>query len=470
MYENIICEPTHKHMSIENNSIITKLKMLLKIVAVSALAVSTFSGCRAIKEEVQELEKTTGNSYVQQMTETEYHTEENLTTEEDTIQNSIDYEENFIQRMEELGKFDLERSSELTEEEYNRLLANFNNVIEEKNFPEEANYLLKDVFEGLCKNYGLWQEKYIDMPSIEDYINNNFINSIKKIYSFEFVDEESEEGKRRLNNGEAFGTTEIDKNGNLTVRIIAKKKENATKQERENDIQKTAHEIDGHCNQNKIISETDFFDNNEELYLLVIEGGATFHQRFVNPYTSDVYGFWSVSGKDGNSTIEYTKEDCIGYLTNLNAYEKLVFLLGYDTINYAENGKISFSTIQTILVKYYGRENADEYVDTMKQWFLEYNKNWKSDETYRLSIEFENSFMKLVGLNVNYINNVEQLNRYRRFFEYYLDKNMPTVFDEKTKEDITADVFDYEQVIKAFDDKEAELLNKGILEDEEPTI
>ena len=472
MYENIKCEPRHKYLVIPNRSILRKLKMLGTIVALSSLAAVSFSGCDIIKEGIKEFEKPQTTSYVQQKSETENHIQETSQEAEEYIeQTDIDYGENFIQRMETLGYFSKEQKSELTDEEYNRLLANFNNVIDEKNFSEDANVLIKDIFESLCKNYGSWQNGYIDMPCIKDYINNNFINSVKEISKFEFVDEQSEEGKKRMDNGEAFGTTELDKNGNLIVRIIAKKKQDSSTLEWENTIQKGAHELDGHCKHKEMLYSPVFFANNDELYMLLVEGGGTFHQKFVNPYSTDVYGMWIVSNKDESLEIEYTKDDCIGYLTNLNAYEKLVFLLGYDIMNNAEEGKITFSTIENILSDFYGTENAEEFVETMKNWFMEFNKNWKSDKTYDLSVEFENMFLKLVGLNIEYIKSEEQLERYKTAFKQYVEKNMPRVIDNKENKDITAEVFEYEQVNDLFYKKEEELNKKeNVMNDEKLII
>jgi len=476
MYEYIRCEIGHKHILIPSKEIVRRLKMLGAIVSISALAVTSFSGCDVIKRGLEELETTTSISAIQGTEETDRETEEtDRETEESkiTTQSYEDTEEevldtiNFIEKIEEEGSYKEDRTKELTDQEYNELLDDLNSVLEEKNFSEEANLLILDVFEGLCKNYSTWQKGYINMPSTKDYITNNLINSVKKISNFEFIDKQSSEGQKRINDGEPLGFTIPNAQGKLDVRIIANKKEDANESDRKYDLEIAAHEICGHCKHIKMV-----YGDNSELNQMLVEGSATFNQKFVNPYSTITSANWVATNNDESIIIKYSNSSGIGYLTYLNAYEKLVFLLGYDVINDLEDGNIKYPNIEKKLLEYYGKENGKEYAKIMKDWFMEYEENITGDKICKLCLDFEDSFMKMVGYNIDLIEDEQLLDRYKSAFEQYLERNMPTAMDNNFKE-ITSQIFDYQYMNKAFEEKQKEInrLNTiGTMYDEEPTI
>ena len=436
MFENIRCDNIHKHILIPSKEIIRKLKMLAAIASLSALAITSFSGCDVIKSGLEELEKTTRTNYTQEAEESsQEHTERSYIQEmKKQCSNSKVYTDNF------------------SNEDRNDLLTELNDVIKEKNFPEEINLLLIDTFESLCKNYSSWQNGYMDMPSTKEYIKNNFIEVIKKVTEIEFVDKQSEEGKRLAENGESYGTTYLLEGDNLLVQIIADRKEVASPTDRMDDIEIFFHEIE-HVKQDCGVY---YSDDYYELEPIMREGGATYHEKFTKEYTTYSLGSNFIRNSDESMEINYKKDNGIGYHKELNAYEKLVFLLGYDCINDITTGKIPFKELKSEFAKYYGEDYSEEFLGTMRDWYVKSNETWGNDEVFQLSIKLENLFLEIIGKNVQEIDNIEQLNTYKQMIEQYIERNMPFIVDSQNN-DITSKLLNYQHVYKLITEKEKSL-------------
>jgi len=498
MSKNIICEQNHQKCFIPSK-ISTKLKMLTTISAITMAAVVTFSGCASERQNLQQteakdyaqaMEETTGNEYntkeeieqgieydsKEQDEETKEQDEETKEQDEETIgqdQEIKEQDEETIGQDQEIKEQDEEtigQDQEIEEQdkqivEYSQLLTNLNQELNKKNFSYEANQLLIDTFDRIYNNYSSWENGYNDMPSKEEYIQKNYINIIKDIDEVNFYDSESEQAKKLIEEGSAAAWTEYT-GESLKISIIAKNKNEATYEERNQDIEFFYHEV-AHCKQENILLDWNYFNNYESIKQIFIEGGATFHMKFTNPFTEQVWGAWSIANEKGDLIIDYNKDNCLGYLVELNAYEKLVYLVGYDTIDKIEKGEIPFSTISETISQKYGDEKADEILETMSEWYEKYNDSWKGDEVSDLSIKLENLFLDCMKEDINRISNKEETEKYIKLYEHYKIKNLPQAIDASGNS-ITNNIFNISQVDNTLKNKMQEFgITEEIALDEE---
>ena len=355
------------------------------------------------------------------------------------------------------SKKEEESTTEPRSAEYKRLRAKLDKELNKKDFSKQADTIFIDTFERLYENYPTWQHGYRDLPSREEYITENFINIIKYIYDVEYYVAGTKKAIELEEEGNGFAGTTFDENYNLIVSITAKKAGKADIKERNDDIEGFYHEIT-HCKQKDImISKSDYFDKDEDVKDIYIEGGATFHMKFTYPLKSEEFGSWSIEDKKGNYMIEYVKDNCIGYLVDLNAYEKLVYLVGYTTMDKVEKGKISLSELEKTVAKKYGQQQACEFFQTMKEWYVKYNESYKGDEIYNLAIEFEKQFLGFVEQDIDALKTQKQAKKYKPIYDFYMTKNLPIVTALKTNKDITKKTFN----ISALDKKLNEKLSKA---------
>lgn len=335
--------------------------------------------------------------------------------------------------------------------EYDRVLSKLKKELNKKAFDEEANKLFYDTFEQLYQNYPTWKHGYRDLPSREKYITENLINTIAKIYNIEFYEKGSKEANELEEEGYGSAWTSYDENNNLCVSIIAITADKVKPGSRKSDVEKFFHEI-RHCQQNEI---TDFFEGNEEVMQLYLEGGATFHMKFTNPFTLDISGIWSVENEKGDLTINYHKDICSGYLVDLNAYEKLVYLVGYDLMNEVEKCNMPLSTIKDAIAQKYGDKQAEKFLETMKNWYAEYLNGYKGEKIYNLSIELENQFLDFIKQDIEALKTKEEAEKYKPVYEFYINRNLPQIEDTNTQssKDLTREIFDIETLDKMLEEK-----------------
>ena len=355
------------------------------------------------------------------------------------------------------SKKEEESTAEPRSAEYKRLRAKLDKELNKKDFSKQADTIFIDTFERLYENYPTWQHGYRDLPSREEYITENFINIIKYIYDVEYNIEGTKKDIELEEEGNWLAWTTFDENYNLIVSITAKKAGKADIKERNDDIECFYHEIT-HCNQKNImISKSDYFDKDEDVKEIYIEGGATFHMKFTYPFKYEELGSWSIEDKKGNYIIEYTKDNCIGYLVELNAYEKLVYLVGYSTMDKVEKGKISLSALEKNIAKKYGKQQASDFWKTMREWYVKYYESYKGDEIYNLAIEFEKQFLSFVEQDIDSLKTQKQAKKYKPIYDFYMTKNLPTVTALKTNKDITKKTFNISALDKKLNEKLSEV-------------
>ena len=219
-----------------------------------------------------------------------------------------------------------------------------------------------------------------------------------------------------------------------------------------------------HCKQkNTMIYSSNYFEENEDVKQLYLEGGATFHMKFTNPLTLDIRGIWSIENEKGDLTVEYNKDNGSGYLVDLNAYEKMVYLVGYNTMDKIEKGEIPLSVLEETITKKYGKKQASKFLKTMKEWYVEYNNSYKGDKIYNLAIEFENTFLECVKQDINSLKTEKQIKEYKKIWEHYKTKNLPQVTEEETN-NITNEIFNIKSIDNMLKSKEKNIKKDNDLE------
>lgn len=175
--------------------------------------------------------------------------------------------------------------------------------------------------------------------------------------------------------------------------------------------------------------------------------------KFTNTYTLEIGGIWSVENEKGDLVVNYNKDNCVGYLLHLNAYEKLVYLVGYTTMDKVEKGEVPISAVEEAIAKKYGADKATEFLNTMKEWNIEYNNSYKSDEVYNLAIELENKFLEFVKQDINSLKTEQEIKEYKTIWERYKTKNLPQVIEEDSK-DVTNKTFNIDSIENMLKNKE----------------
>ena len=425
----------------------------LLLVMIILMIIVTFSSCDKPKDKPQEASTNTISDTTTSTT--------NSSKEETTEATTETVSETTTETSTETVETTTETTTETVEttttapapDDYKRLKDNLKQELNKKSFNKEINLLFYDTLDALYKNYPTWKHGYRDLPDTEEYITENLINVVKNVGNAVFYDKDSPEGKKLLDDGSALGWVQVESNGELTLCVICYTSELGKRTgERKDDIERFFHEII-HCKQKKILWNYDYFNNNETFFDLFIEAGTTFHQKFTVPFSLMEGGAWMVTNDNEEISINYTKDNCTGYLINLNAYEKLIYLVGYDIIDGMEKGEIPFSSLRNTLAKNYGIVQGNNFYYLMEKWYKEYLNDWSSDETFNLSIQLENMFFEFIRQDIKALSTKEEAIAYKPIYDFYMQRNLPIIRVEDTYENITKDYFDTSELDEMLNEK-----------------
>ena len=351
----------------------------------------------------------------------------------------------FTDQKDEGAKENAKASASIASRE--QLLAELDAELNKKWFSHVANDFFVRTLHQLYQHYPDWQNTYADMPRVDEYIRTNLIDVVAKINEIRCYEENSKEAQDLLAEGSAAGFT--DSNFNIT--LIYTDPATANEDVQNHDIECFFHEVT-HCNQNNIVFNYDFF-NSDHQQLMFTEGGATFHQKFVTQLTPDHGGSWSVLNENASRILEYQKSNGTGYLLDLNAYENLVYLTGYNVIYGVEQGD-AYNTIEKTIAQKYGMEKAINIMKTMDEWYNQYQKNWQGDKVYELSVQLQNLYLDCIKQDIQRldVHNQEQIKTYMEIYRNYKMNNLAHVFDQDGN-DITNQVFDIDALDELLIDK-----------------
>jgi hypothetical protein len=429
-YNNIkMCEE-HKNGQMPDD-VLKKIKdKSIRFFSLIGVVLVGFTACTEEKDVKKDIEETTIPNETETNVEKDDYNDvtDKIDVPEQESTTSEKHEETVTSKEPEVEK-PVDKKEEESKAKYNELLNKLNDELDKKDFSKEANQAIKSVLDNLYKNYPTWQVIYKDLPPVEEYIQNNLIDTIKNINSLTIYDFESEMGQKLQEEGHAFGETDSEMN----ITMIFSDRGGA------DDIESTFHEII-HCKQKKILFNEEYFEDNPELRLLILEGSTTFNQKFVNPLDVKVSGSWGISNESETTTIKYNKDNCIGYLVELNAFENLVYLAGYDTIDKVEKGEISLPELKDKIAQNYGRTKANKIWSTIREWYNSYNEAWKSDKTFKVAIELQELYFDCIKQDVNNLK-PNQVKEYMDIWRGYKLKNTPQIEDSDDR-NITNEFFD----------------------------
>ena len=331
-------------------------------------------------------------------------------------------------------------------------------VIKEKGFSNVAKKFLREILLNKLKNYNQWRTGYLDMPNAKDYLRENLIDALKNVKSITLINEDSQRAKEMIAKGWAAGETDADFNIVVLYRDPAK----LLPEDHLEDLEKLDHEIK-HCKDKKVIFKIKHYKNNYDLRDLLVEGGATFHQKFVSPLSACQAGTWTIGDSKSTKSISYEKSNCSGYLLHLSLYETLVYLAGYRTVENVSMGRPVLS-IKEEITNRYGAKIANRIWKDMISLHSYYEDEGEGIDLYAFAVDLQQQVMKCIKKDIGRLNEKKpkQVRKYMEVYRYYKLKVMPKIY-KKQYTDITASVFHTETL-------DQQLVNKIIASNALPQL
>ncbi len=328
---------------------------------------------------------------------------------------------------------------------YNELAEKLNAELAKKDFSDEANTSVQEVFDKLWKNYPQWQGVYQDLPSVSDYIQSHLIDVIQVIPDIEIIEADSEVGKVFLEAGEPLGVAGNETN---SIRMIYSGGE-----EHDEDIEGLYHEIT-HCKQK--IRDEEYFEDCKDLWEIIIEGGATFHEKFVNPINPEIYTTWTIANGSGTNTIHYKKDNAVGYFFHLSLYENLIYLAGYDLMQRVDEKEIPIAEIKNAITKKYGQEIASEIWNNMQHLSNLYgdSKDIESEEAFECALALQKQCLQCIKQDIANLDtrDTSAITQYMDIYRNYKLKVLPQIrLDYETE--ITSGILNVDELDHALIDK-----------------
>ena len=301
-----------------------------------------------------------------------------------------------------------EKTKKITSKE--ALLKELNKELSKKKFSERANNLLRDVLDRLYKYYPEWQHVFKDMPSADKYIRQNFIGAIKYINSMNIIDADSPEGKEAIDDGSAFAY--IVEGNDLTLYYFK-----GSGDVYNDNLERLYHEVT-HCRQRMVFDDS-YFEGNEMFKKVIVEGGATFHMKFIRKNTSEMGGGGLITkGDDSETELNYYNNNGEGYSFERNMYEHLIYMAGYDCINKMEMKKISLSDVKKQISRNYGSETADTIWKELKYFLKIYNENFEDEKVFNEAVKLQKIFLNFVKTDIENLNTKKPA-QVRKFMNVY---------------------------------------------------
>lgn len=296
---------------------------------------------------------------------------------------------------------------------YNELVKQFNSEFNKKDFDKTSYKYLKALLDSVYKNYDDWYETSKDLPSKEKYIQDNIISNIKNINTIKFYSETSREGIENAQKGEASGYTD-DK---LNIVLIYGENEEDT-------IERTAHEL-SHIDQKNIVFNNRYFKGYEYLRNVIIEGGASTNMKYANPLKVEKTASDFIS--ENNYELEYKADTGAGYPKEMNIYNNLQFICGYDVMESLKEGK-PLSTLEDTISKKYGSDISNTIFRELKNiYYAQQNDNNK--EEMESAIKLQKAFLNCVEKDILNLNKKSDVVKYTNTYRMYKLNNLAQMYN-----------------------------------------
>lgn len=477
MYSNIKCSKEHKRCFIPE-----KTREKLKNAKTTAMRVATIggvflvlasftacSGAKEIKKDIEttrpQVETTIENETTKyeipttEVSTTEVSTTEVLTTEatkkeittstqeqtttikppETTKQAPSTTKEQITEAKKELKVVTIEPTAKkYSKDKLNKILEKVNRVLETKDYSGLAKRFIREGVEQIFNNYNLWSAVNKDFPTIEEYIDQKIIPGIKNASSIKMIDIQSKEAQKMLNTGDALAATRGE---DCDIYLIYNNPETCSKEQHIGDLELLFHEL-AHCQNKNILFTLDNFLEDEELSEIYKEGGATMHMDLINPLSANHQATAVITNSEGNKTVEYGKDNGLGYMLDLYIYRNLVYLAGYKTVESVGQGK-DITVIKDKIEERYGYDLSENIWVGLCNLYSNYNYRNDSNESFKDAINLQNNILECVKQDIQKldVNNKEQIKAFMDIYRNFKINLMPQVL-KNDYEDISSNYFD----------------------------
>ena len=390
----------------------------------------------AIKKdkETKKLEEGTTINDSLKIDETKLNEETLIDFEEETT--SI--EENFRESIKVTTPEENKIYSGLT---YQDLLNKLNETMNKKGFDDIERKYIKVMFDGVYTNYDEWKDLIKDLPSKEEYIGINIIEALNNLNHLKFIEENSEEAKNIEKEEYSLAFTD----GDFDVTIIYNKDDD------EEAIRLIAerllHEL-AHIKQKIILFDYKYFEEYDYLRDIITEGGATHQMKLMNPPKTEKMSSEYV-GENG-FTAEYENDNGEGYPKELNIYNNLESLVGFDVLQKVQQGKIPLSSIEQGITENYGQDIAKKILEELEE--MKYNHDIEDEEAETKNvINVQKLFLKCMEQDISRLKTKKEVEDFTCIYRWYKISDMIKIY--KNYETVTNEELNIEKLDKMMEDK-----------------
>lgn len=331
---------------------------------------------------------------------------------------------------------------------YNKLLHRVNLELKQKSYSALVKKFIREILDYEAQYYEHWRSVYRDLPTLEEFVQENLIDVIPQIGELYIYDVTTAKGREKQNSVDWSGQTTTSE-AKSKVQVFYTHPLKVTGKEHRKDIGVLAHEL-RHVRDRAAIWYTIF--PTEAMEDIFVEGGASFHERYIFPMQTVEEYDKSVTAKNG-MTMTFTREQRQSYPYYQTFYDSLVYLAGYHIVNAVGEGKDP-QAVKRAIAKRYGKKTANTFWSLMKKLPEESDLSGGGENTFRASLEFFRLFLTCVKTDISRLR-FDQPETVRSFMDIYRNlklKVLPEVTDKKGS-DITAKVFGTAKLDRLLADK-----------------
>ena len=328
------------------------------------------------------------------------------------------------------------RTDQLDKKLYDKLLKRLDAKLNKKNFTELEKSFFRDLLEVQMRCYAQWCVVYPDLPSVEDFVQENLIDATAKLKTLRSYDVLTEEGAKIESETDWSGQTFTGWDGSV-IDLLYTNPMVASERGHRKDLSVLAHEL-RHVHDRKSIMFSIF--PSISMNDMFIEGGASFHDNMVFPVSVEEDYAEFVTANNGR-TMSFQREIAAGYPMYQSFYEGLVYLAGYRVVNAVGAGKDP-GALWLAIAKRYGRGTANTFWNLLQQVPLQDELFEKGEQTFRLGLQYFRLLLDCVKSDIASLNK-NQPQQVRSFLEVYRHLKLCTLpkVADKNGNDITAKVF-----------------------------
>ena len=292
--------------------------------------------------------------------------------------------------------------------------------VNDKDYSPLVKEFLMDTYDVLYANYPTWRNAYKDLPGVKTYVFENLIKVIPDIESIDLYLKGTEEA-----NEVGLGYTSATEDGKLYIKLVYDSYTNRDDEAHLYNIEALFHEII-HCKQssefnNNIVNYIEGKNYSDyRLLSMLIEGGATFHQKFITKYTEEMTQSLLVGLEDKSKIFTYSS-GAAHYSKYANFYEVLYYILGYGNINNMELGITNLFSISDMLTNKVG-EDILYYMANSASIDRSYDNT-----NFEYASKVDKLLLKAVKNDISNLNNVNDIQKFIDVYRNIKSKVLPIV-------------------------------------------